>query len=133
MRIGSTQQLNSHIFPSLHPAFGLDEDWIIDRDNTHCGDNRSCIRLSGWMRIGSVAILSITPSWLRLHPAFGLDEDWIYVTLFGNRNTWLLHPAFGLDEDWIYVTLFGNRNTWCCIRLSGWMRIGSIQHGKVKL
>jgi hypothetical protein len=36
-----------------------------------------CIRLSGWMRIGTWSFRRGRKMLaLRLHPAFGLDEDW---------------------------------------------------------
>ena len=52
MRIGTTQdQAETITTTTLHPVFGLDEDW----------------------NIGSVVVVVMVSA---LHPVFGLDEDW---------------------------------------------------------
>jgi hypothetical protein len=60
----------------LHPAFGLDEDWNFQPLAPSDRLTLNCIRLSGWMRIGTIDQAIDKDLKIRLHPAFGLDEDW---------------------------------------------------------
>ena len=67
---------------------------------THCRICLHCIRLSGWMRIGTELYSRFMEGNKKLHPAFGLDEDWNDRGLIVVAELIGLHPAFGLDEDW---------------------------------
>ena len=149
LRAGWGLKLFSQVFyfciNTLHPAFGLDEDWNTLLGQTiELGTEIASSLRAGWgLKLATVAIFAFS---IALHPAFGLDEDWnpccmlltptstIASSLRAgwglkqwscNKSTacFWLHPAFGLDEDWNR----NNSNFWKlfphCIQPSGWMRI----------
>ena len=83
---------------ALHPAFGLDEDWNFKCSLAHL-HIKYCIQPSGWMRIETASAEGRHMPWSiasSLRAGWGLKQ--------ARRWCWqadhTLHPAFGLDEDW---------------------------------